>query len=233
MKTKTLALIALALGGLVLLYRYMQSTGSLGNLALMDPLFAGAGMTPQARANAALAAQRGPGNTTPGKPAAPGLPMAIGAIGASATAASAIGGLFAGGGAAAAGGGGAGLAAGVGGGIGAGATIAITGGIAGGVLLTWAVWKKGLFRGGEEALHVNPDRDQFEKQFIVIHQQIMGPSTGRADTDMGEVIFYFDHDGSQRLWHAMQNADHIDPFVKAAREIQSFMRANGIDIQSP
>ena len=33
--------------------------------------------------------------------------------------------------------------------------------LAGAVLLAWAIVDKGLWRGGEEALHVNPARDRF------------------------------------------------------------------------
>lgn len=57
--------------------------------------------------------------------------------------------------------GGGGTAAGVGAGIGLGTTLAITGGAAGAAILAWAIYKKGLFRGGEEALKVSPRRDQF------------------------------------------------------------------------
>ena len=49
--------------------------------------------------------------------------------------------------------------------IGALATNPWTIGIAGGILLGSLIWKKGLFRGGEEGVHVNPRRGRFIQQF--------------------------------------------------------------------
>lgn len=126
---------------------------------------------------------KGPGNM-PAQPGAPfnGNPLgAITAIGGAAAtlvttlikslgiggaSAIAAGTAIAGGGGAAAGtGGGSTAAATTAGGIGTAGTIAITGGIAGGALLAWGIIAKGLFRGGEEALKVSPDRDSFLGNF--------------------------------------------------------------------
>jgi hypothetical protein len=63
----------------------------------------------------------------------------------------------AGGGAAAAGG----SAAGAGAGIGLAGALTITGVAAGAAILAWGIIEKGWFRGGEEALKVNPARDTY------------------------------------------------------------------------
>jgi len=132
--------------------------------------------------------------------------------------------------------GGVGGAAAVGGGIGVAGTIAITGGIAGGVLLTWAVWKKGLFRGGEEALLVNPDRDQFLSQFGPRWQgEGKGGPTWEASGNgrLAALLFEIDHDSTQLLWKSLAAADHIDEFEAATRDIQRLLAANGINVQAP
>lgn len=85
--------------------------------------------------------------------------------------------------AAAAGAGGAGTAAATAGGAGGGGAIAgllsnpATWAIGAGVLLGWGIGKKGLFRGGEEALKVNPRRDKFVGQF---GPSGTGPGSGLA-----------------------------------------------------
>ncbi len=67
--------------------------------------------------------------------------------------------------AAIAGAGGAGAAGGLGSTIAGLATNPITIGVAGAALLTYAIWKKGLFRGGWEGIEGNQKRDQFIGQF--------------------------------------------------------------------
>lgn len=93
--------------------------------------------------------------------------------GASVAGVAGVGGAGAAGAGAAGGVGAGGTAAGVGTGIGLGTTLAITGGAAAGVILAWAIWKKGLFRGGEESLKVHPRRNRFLSQFG-------GPGTGEG-----------------------------------------------------
>lgn len=88
---------------------------------------------------------------------------AAGAAGGTGAAAGAA----AGGGAAAAGTGAGGTAAGVGGGIGLGTTVGLTAGIGGAALLAWAIWKKGLFRGGEGKF-ANDVRDKDLAQFAAL-----------------------------------------------------------------
>lgn len=234
---KMIAGVALAgLGGYWLLIRRDPSSGQTAFEQLVSPNAASA----QSRLPA-----KGPGNTSADGPAAPPRPgkgqAIIGAIGVGSAA---VGSLLAAGGTTAAAGaagataaaGGTTAAAGVAGGIGTAATIGITAGIGAGVLLTWAVWKKGLFRGGEEALLVNPDRDQFLLQFGPRWQGAGkgGPTWEQSGNGrLAALIFELDHDSSQRLWKALAEADHIDEFERATRDIQTFLAAHGINIQAP
>jgi len=126
-------------------------------------------VSPQS-ANATLAQpQKLPGNVSSqgdARTPSPGT-IAMGIVGASAPIVGAL--AAAGGGTAAAGAAAAGAATGGGGaaagGIGLAAGVTIAGVAAGAALLVWGIVKKGLFRGGEEALKVNPARDAFIAQF--------------------------------------------------------------------
>ncbi len=75
-----------------------------------------------------------------------------------------IAGVLGGGGGAAAGAGAAG-GGGIMGSIGSLLTNPITAAVGGGIALALGIWKGGLFRGGEEALKVNPARDEFFQGF--------------------------------------------------------------------
>lgn len=189
---------------------------------------------------------KGPGNVNGEGPAtAPSRGTAvIGAIGAGSAAVGSI--LASGSGAAvaagsgatvAATGGGAGAAGATAGGIGLAGTLAITGGIAGGVLLTWAVWKKGLFRGGEEALLVNPDRDQFLLQFGPRWQGEGKGGPTWEESGNGKLAALLtqvtgEPNGSH-YWTALAQADRIDEFTAATRDIQRVLAGVGIHIQAP
>jgi len=165
----------------------------------------------------------------------------IGAIGAGSAAVGAmlgIGGTTAAAGAgaaAAATGGGAGVVGATAGGIGLAGTVAITGGIAGAAVLTWAVWKKGLFRGGEEALLVNPDRDQFLLQFAHLPNGTDGSewtttNSWKLAALLTEVTGQ--PDGSP-YWKALAQADTVDEFTSATQAIKRVLAGAGIQIQAP
>lgn len=232
--TQTVSLVVVAGGIGYILLRRDPVTGRTALDALVSP---------NAASVAAQQPLKGPGNV----PLVPGQPISkastiIGAAGAGTALVSALVGhagaaagvAAASGGAAAAGGGGA--VAGAAGGIGTAATIGITAGIGGGVLLAWAVWKKGLFRGGEEALLVNPDRDQFLLQFGPRWQGDGkgGPAWEQSGNGrLAALLFDVDHDQSQALWKALAQADHIKEFTAATRAIQRELAAAGITIQSP
>jgi hypothetical protein len=231
------ALAVIALGGGATYFLFLRRNPQTGQSAFDDLI----------SPNAAYAQSRlptmGPGGTSVAGPATtPSKTTAvIGMIGAGSTA---VGSLLAAGGttaiasgaAATAASGGVGTTAAVAGGIGTAGTIAITGGIAGGVLLTWAIWKKGLFRGGEEALLVNPDRDQFLLQFGPRWQGDGkgGPTWEESGNGrLAALLFEIDHDSTQALWKALAAADHIDEFETATRDIQRLLAAHGIYVQAP
>lgn len=113
-------------------------------------------------------------------------------------------------------GGAGGAAAGVGGGIGIGSTVALTGGIAGAALLAWAIWKKGLFRGGEEGTQVNPARDEFFKSF---QDQFGGgqfEALAAAFTEKG-----VSGEIAERLIQALYDADTMKEFEAATNAIEA------------
>lgn len=239
--TKVIAVVVIAGGaGYLLLRRRPDGTSALDTLTgNVGDLFA-----PRLQAAAGTVQERGPGNTggVPSQPMSKGTAV-IGAIGAGSAL---VGGLLgtsgataaagAAGAAAATGGGGAAAAA-TAGGIGLGATVAITGGIAGGVLLTWAIWKKGLFRGGEEALHVNEDRDTFTGQFGPRWQGDGKGGPSWTDSGNGKLAALLSEvtgePNGSHYWTALAQADKRDTFVAATRAIQALLETRGIHIQAP
>jgi hypothetical protein len=232
----TKAIAVVALGGGALYFLFIRRNPVSG-LALVDELIAPR-YVPTDQATAGPGGLSGYG---------PSLPMstktaAIGAIGATSAA---VAGLWGAGGTTAAAGaaattaataGGAGTTA-VAGGIGLAGTLAITGGIAGGVLLTWAVWKKGLFRGGEEALLVNPDRDQFLAQPAISSRPDGEDGSAWTKTNSwklaAQLVEWGQPDGGGPLYVALQQADKVDAFTTAARAIQRIYAEHGIRIQAP
>lgn len=234
---KVVVLAVVAGGAYFLIVRRNPQTGQTGLEALtgsLDNLFGGP-------VQAQTLPIRGPGNTNGEGPATPSSrgTAVIGAIGAGSAA---VGSILAGGGAAAAAGSTATAAASGGtaaaaGGIGA-AGIATIAGVAGGAaILTWAIWKKGLFRGGEEALLVNPDRDQFLLQFGPRWQGEGkgGPTweesgNGRLAALLTELTHV---GGGGPMWKALAEADTIKEFETATRTIQSFLASKGIHVQAP
>jgi hypothetical protein len=220
--TKVIAWVAVAGIGLYLLYRTTRGTQSEFSdaLSIFDPIF-GAPNTMPGR-NTTL-----PGNTSG---SGPSTAMALGtaAVGTAAT----IGGAVAGGG-----GGAAGAAGAAGAGIGAGAAIAITAGAAGAALLAWGIIAKGWFRGGEEALHVNPARDEFIATFVPVHKAIFGViypastyDTSIRDGDwkylFAEVLAHFDPNYGPQLTSRLLSADTKDELDSAVKAIQSFVAAS-------
>lgn len=147
------------------------------------------------------------------------LGLGAGGTGAAAGVAGVEGSIFAGGGAAAGGGAG---AAGTAGGIGLSAsTVGITAGIGAGALLAYGIWKKGLFRGGEEALKVNPARDAFLSQFG-------GPGTGQDSgfRHLADVLFGLTHNESQ--FHALTSAQHMKEYNAAVTGITNTLHKGHI-----
>lgn len=198
----------LLLGGVGLYLLWRTTRGSQGEfsdaLSIFDPIF-GSPSGPSIGTN-------GPGNVPGSRPtAASSLPTA--AIGSGAAVGSTIAGV---------------------GGISAGAAIAITAGAAGAALLAWGIIAKGWFRGGEEALEVNPARDDFVATFVPVHKAVFGViyppqtyDTSVRDGDWkylyGEVLAHFDPNIGPQLTSALQSADTKEEFDAAVKNIQSFV----------
>lgn len=212
-----------------------QTLQQLGLGALADPVAlaqpAGAGMTPEAARLAAVAQYGGPAGggaplTAPlyrGEYDAPSFGETAGRVGTTAGVAlgTSVGTALVGPGT-------------VAGALSAGA-LAATGIGAGAALLTWAIVKKGLFRGGEEGITVNPARDEWILQFgdtswnpetsgwiklSRILAEISAFETAGADNQVYEVS----------LMRPMLNADTMALFVPKTREIKALLARYGIDI---
>lgn len=125
--------------------------------------------------------------------------------------------------AAAGGAGAAGTAAGVAGGIGAAGTIAITAGIAAAAILAWGIIHEGWFRGGEEALVVNPARDLFLKEFAPYdpYQDVANPAGF-----YGLAALISDTGGNAVLFQQLLNADTKAELTTAVQAIQSYIANN-------
>jgi hypothetical protein len=65
-------------------------------------------------------------------------------------------------------------------GIGLGAALAATGIAAGAAVLIWGIIQRGWFRGGEEAIYVNPLRDQYFDYFIKSSSYANTPTYGKT-----------------------------------------------------
>jgi hypothetical protein len=131
-----------------------------------------------------------------------------------------LGGLFGGGGAAASTSimGGAGAAGGGGmGAIGALMTNPWTIGAAGAVALGMAVWKGGLFRGGEEALKVNPARDEFLSQFGDVGNKGTGGAGWNLAAKLTEMGF---GEGGGGVFAALQQADSMEEYEVAVQAVK-------------
>lgn len=140
---KAFAFVALGGVGLYLLYRtFRVQGGALADaLSLFDPFFGPS--TPGFGQMSGYQPSTGPGNEPiqQSKPIAPAIAGVVGAITA----------------------GGSGSSGSDGGISGKGAAIA--GAAAGAGLLVWGIVTQGWFRGGEEGIYVNPNRDEFLANF--------------------------------------------------------------------
>ena len=89
------------------------------------------------------------------------------------------------------------------------------------------------------SMHTNDVRDQWERQFVDLHralgiwpltaEQTRGSAPGTVE--MAEVIFNFDQDRSQRLWHAVQGTQDERAFRAAAANVDRFLTSVGVPVQ--
>lgn len=86
------------------------------------------------------------------------------------------------------------------------------------------------------SMHTNDVRDLWERQFVDLSRALGLPthtetSVAPGTLEMADVIFYFDHDTSQRLWHAVQGTQDETRYRLAARNVDLFLTARGISVQ--
>ena len=104
------------------------------------------------------------------------------------------------------------------------AVAAATAGIGAGVAaLYYAIAVKGLFRGGEEALHVNPVRDKYLAMFGP-----PGTGEGSGFFNLAASLFEITHDHS--YFDDLKGADTVNELVAATFAIQEVYRTVGITV---
>jgi hypothetical protein len=96
-------------------------------------------------------------------------------------------------------------------------------------LVVWAISKKGLFRGGEEALYVNPARDHYLLQFGPPGWEFNSgaPVLARALTEMTGPAPGSD---VSILWTNLMRADKVTTFQNATRAIRDEFAKYGYTI---
>ncbi len=90
------------------------------------------------------------------------------------------------------------------------------------------------------SIQTNRVRDAWEFQFVALHDALgirplpyVTGSGGRGTQEMAEVIFMFDHDSSQRLWHAVQGTQNETQYKIAARAVEIFLGEHGVPVTNP
>lgn len=203
MQGKTLAWIALGIGGLYLLWKYGQSTGS-PLLTELDPFFSpldsidpGVSYRPiSAQQAAVLPYQKTTqaGNVRVAQPTYASPQFPIGTVGAAGATIGAVG-----------------TAA-------VTATAAITAGVTAGVgVLAWGITTKGWFRGGEEGIKVNPARDAFLAQFAKYDYM----SDAANPPGFYGLSLILVHLGAHNLFDQLAAADTMDKFTRATTAIEA------------
>jgi TP901 family phage tail tape measure protein len=100
---------------------------------------------------------------------------------------------------------------------------------AAGVALGLGIWKKGLFRGGEEALKVSPRRDQFFAQFGDIQNRGEG---GAAWNLASRLVALGQGEGGGPLFAALQKADTVAQWDQAQASVVAVLKRAGMAVRS-
>jgi hypothetical protein len=121
-------------------------------------------------------------------------------------------------------------------GIGLAGALVITGIAAGAAILAWAIISKGLFRGGDEALHVSPARAEYLNQY----NRALGLPDGSGQDDnaltlgfrtVGSTLFRSADGGGipgfevDRMLRRIHAADHVDEWKAAVADVEATWRA--------
>lgn len=203
MRTDTVALLGLGAAGLWYLSRQPAFA------SLRAPDGAGGLFLPPSDVDDLLPAPGGsPGRSRTGQ-----------ILGAGATVGTAVIGAWTGGAAAGGTGAGAGAGAGAAGGISTAAALTAAGVAAGAAIVAWGVIRRGWFRGGEEALKVNPARDAWF-QYWIDHYY---PGQGSARQFDAYVHAHVDAgvpgDVARQLLDAVYRADTVREFEAATANV--------------
>jgi TP901 family phage tail tape measure protein len=99
----------------------------------------------------------------------------------------------------------------------------------GGTILGLGIWKKGWFRGGEEALKVSPRRDKFFAQFGDIQNRGEG---GAAWNLASKLVALGQGEGGGPLFAALQNADTTSKWETAQASVVALLKRTGMEVQS-
>lgn len=118
-------------------------------------------------------------------------------------------------------------AASVGLGLTSGTALAMTGIGAGAGLLTWGILDQGWFRGGEEGVKVNPNRDRFLSQFGDPSNKDVG---GAGHNLASQLTAWGIGAGGGQPFVNLQRADTMDAFVPTTRAIQAIYAQHGQSI---
>jgi hypothetical protein len=104
-------------------------------------------------------------------------------------------------------------------------------------LLSWAIVKKGLFRGGEVGVYTNPMRDNFLLQFgpggwDMTPGQDGWPTSGAPKLAAMLTAITGEPDGSH-YFKALMGAESVqNELIPATREIKGVLATKGISIDS-
>lgn len=248
MNARQLAGVALAAGIVLFVVARLRASGTLavgadgqlypvraGQDGFQGAIAAGAGLTPSAATEAAYRAAGGPagggaglvGAPYVGEYDAPSFGSAAGRAGLAAGTAlgTSVGTALVGPGT---------VAAAVG-----PAALAATGIGAGAALLTWAVVNKGLFRGGEEGIKVNPSRDAFLLQFGPGGWNYTEPMSGApklaqilAEISAWETNGTDNQVYDRSLMTPLLKADTMEKFVPVTRQIRDLLGRYGVGIDA-
>jgi len=107
---------------------------------------------------------------------------------------------------------------------------AVAGVAAGGVLLAWAIIDKGLFRGGEEGVKVNPARDRFFDAFVQAY--FPGAGSERQYDAFVQATIDAGMDGNEAaaLIKAVYAADTMAELTRAVEAVRAAFQRRGFGV---
>lgn len=107
-------------------------------------------------------------------------------------------------------------------GLSASAATAIAGGAG---ILAYLIIQKGLFRGGEEALYVNPARDEYKKLFAVFNPYRTVDQNGPGFYGLAWLLHEIGGDRGDALMGEFNRADSKREFETVTRDIEALLNS--------